>query len=201
MFKLAPLALFPCLAFGQALDNGTVDVYFQQISSAGRLEGCSLVFTALEADTAYLRGKQIIMNGSLAVRTLSPSSLFFTGKLGTRPFDQSTKWQEPEHFYFSTANGSTAGTAKVAASDTKGYRLLIAQMDEPVMTVIREMVETREFTVGFNRKPGGQDVYTTIKIATSLRKDATGVPQKVFTDETAKSFAGCLSRLADSLAK
>lgn len=198
----AMLLLLPICAGAQALDDGTVDVYFQQITRQGELEGCSLVFTALTKDHAYYRGRQVIMNGSLAVRTLSGKELLFTGKLGTRQWllNGPSAWEPPVHFHFATKNGSTAKHAKVAESDTEGYRLLIGPAAVPeVATLLEEIAETGEFSVGFNRKAGGQDVYSPIKINVSLKRDANGNAMRVTNDRTAADFFECTSRLAKSL--
>jgi hypothetical protein len=191
----------PAWCFAQSLDSGTYDVYFQQLSRDGQLDGCSLVFTALANDTAYLRGEQIVMNGSLAIRTLSGEDLAFTGKLGTRQLlASSPKWDAPAHFYFSTRNGSTAGIAKVIESDTEGYRLLIGRAtDDGFMRMLKDMAGTGEFTVGFNRKPGGQDVYSSIKMNVALTKDSNGVASRITNDETPRDFFKCMSRLAAKL--
>jgi len=193
---------FPALAGAQGVDNGTYDVYFQQLSRAGELEGCSLVFTAIVSDTAYLRGDQVVMNGSMAIRTLSRNGLSFTGKLGTRPLQNLAQWEAPSHFYFSTANGTTAGGAKVIPSDTDGYRLLVGNaLDKKLLAILEDMSNKGEFTVGFNRKPQGQDVYTSIKMSAAVRKDANGAAVRYTNNETGKDFFECMSRLATKLAR
>jgi hypothetical protein len=202
MKLLALLLLLPVVACAQALDDGTVDVYFQQITREGELEGCSLVFTALTRDHAYRRGAQIIMNGSVAVRTLDRTDLVFTGKLGTREWKSGGPgpWEEPTHFHFATKTGSTAKHAKITKSDTTGYRLLIGPALEPeVMAIFKDMAETGEFTVGFNRAPGGQDVYSPIKINVALKRDASGNAVRSENDGTGKDFFDCMTRLATTL--
>lgn len=191
--------LAPVLVAAQSPDNGTVNVYFQQISAAGQLEGCSLVFTALEADYVYLRGQQIVVNGSIAIQTLS-GDLLLTGKLGTRRFLDLGKWEAPEYFYFASANGTTAGKAKVMAAETAGYKLLLSRAtEEPILGFVKDLVSAQEFTVGFNRVPQGQDVYTTIKMNVALKRDAAGNAQRVESNDTAQSFLSCVSKLTTSL--
>jgi hypothetical protein len=207
MKRLALALLLPTatLAGAQPLDDGTIDVYFQQISRQGMLEGCSLVFTALARDHAYLRGAQVVMNGSIAVRTLGNNDLLFTGKLGTRRWQgdgPSKEWEAPAHFHFATKNGSTAEHAKITQAETPGYKLLIARATEDgVFTLVKEMTATGEFTVGFNRKPDGQDVYSPIKINVALTRDERGNVIQTRNDETGREFAACLSRLAVDLTK
>jgi hypothetical protein len=196
---LAALALaLPFSSQAQDFDTGTVDVYFQQVLVAGQLEGCSLVFTALERDNAYLKNEQVILNGSFVVRTMK-GGLYFTGKLGTRPLADPQKWAAPEHFYFATTNGTTAGKARIFPADTPGYRLLMASaLEEPVSTFLMELMDEQAFLVGFNRKPGGQDVYTRVKLNVSLKRDASGNARQAQNDETPREFAGCMQRLLSS---
>lgn len=197
---VALVALSPLLASAQAQDTGTVDVYFQPVRVEGRLEGCSLVFTAMERDNAYLKNEKIVMNGSFVVRTMNRTNLFFTGKLGTRRIGDMAKWDEPHYFYFATTKGTTAGVAQIHASDTPGYKLLLAPaLSQPVTTLLMEIIDEGRFTVGFNRKSGGQDVFTTIKINTSLKRDAAGNASIVENEETLPAFASCISDLMTSV--
>jgi hypothetical protein len=202
---LAIALLVPTLAGAQALDDGTLDVYFQRITREGALEGCSLVFTALTKDHAYTRGAQVVMNGSIAVRTLGNNDLLFTGKLGTRRWQGGgplKDWEAPAHFHFATKNGTTAPHAKMAQADTPGYKLLIARaIEDDVLTLLKEMSDTGEFIVGFNRKPGGQDVYAPIKIDVALKRDERGNAALGRNEKTGRDFAECMSSLVTDLRK
>jgi hypothetical protein len=202
MRKAALALLLPCSIGAQTLDNGTVDVYFQPVTAQGRAEGCSLVFTSLERDFQYLQGQQVVLNGSIAIRVIDGNDLMFTGKLGTRPFVGGSpgKWDAPAHFYFATRNGTTAGHAVIADSDTEGYKLLIGRVsNDNVMKLLKEMGETQTFTVGFNRRPGGQDVHSSIRMNVALKKDDRGNARQVLNDETPAQFFDCLARLASDL--
>jgi hypothetical protein len=179
----------------QDMPDGTVDVYFQQLSSDGKLDGCSLVFTSLVRDFATQRGTQFIVNGSIAIRKLGPEQLMLTGKLGTRPFLAQNEWQPPAHFFFATSNRSTAGRAKIADSDTPGYKLLLAPMDTELIRFLEELGKSGQFTAGFNRRAGGQDIATPIKLNVRLKKDANGNAVRLQNDETQADFFGCLGKL------
>ena len=202
MFKtLFPFALLVSMSvYAQPLPMGTIDVYFQQLSKGGVPDGCSLVFTTNVADTAYLKGAQVTMNGSIAVRSLDGKSLSFTGKLGTRTFEQAdSKWVEPVYFYFSTKNGTSAGKGKVIAAETQGYKLLIANaFDESVMRLIVDIAHTGNFTVGFNRKTNGQDVYSPVDVSVSLKQESDGA-RIVKNLETKKDFEECFIQLLGDL--
>jgi hypothetical protein len=200
------LLLASSTSFAQlALNDGTVDVYHEELRAEGRLEGCSLVFSSLKRDTAYLGGQQVLVNGSFAIRTLDRPDLFLTGKLGTKRINKdgtpAGAWERPVHFYFSTRTGSTA-TSNIQDAETAGYRLAVVRAtDEPVMRFLKELSQTGEFTVGFNRKAGGQDVLSQIKLDVSLKQDASGTGV-ISTDPTTRpKFADCLSRVLDDLAK
>lgn len=202
MKRVAAAILWPFAAIAQPLDSGTVDVYFQQLSREGKLDGCSLVFTSLVNDYMYLNGAQVIMNGSIAVRAMSNKSIAFTAKLGTKPFlRNSPKWDAPVHFYVATKTHSTAGRANFVDGDHEGYRLLITQLDSNFAGMFKEMVETHQFTVGFNRKPGGSDVYTVVKMNVQLTKDANGNAAQVINEETAPQFFDCVGDLAKSISR
>lgn len=199
MFKRLVLTIvfFAAGVNAQQVSNGTADVYFQQLSRDGVLDGCSLVFTSLVSDTAYSKGAQIVMNGSIAIRTLGKGQLSFTGKLGTKPFlDTTNNWIEPANFYFSSDSGTTARVAKVIQSDTKGYKLLIGDaFNDKIFALIEDILRTGEFTAGFNRKLGGQDVYTLVEVNTSLRSNPDGTAQRTQSTVTPLAFNACLGRL------
>lgn len=200
LLALSAVALAPVPSWAQ-LDNGTVDVFFQELTASGALEGCSLVFSAIEQDYSYRSGKQVLMNGSVALRILdTKQGLVFAGKLGTRDLSVGSKWVKPAYFYFASAHGTTAGHAIITESGTEGYKLLLGDASaESILRLVQDMAERKEFRVGFNRKPGGQDVNTTIKMNIALKKDAAGHAQTVKNDETARDFFNCTSRLASSL--
>lgn len=67
------LFVFGCLIakaiYGQDDDSiyGTHAVVFQPVQSAGSLQGCTLVYRAVQADYAYRRGKPIVIVGNIAV--------------------------------------------------------------------------------------------------------------------------------------
>jgi len=188
--------LFACFrAFAQDMPDGTVDVYYQPQSADGQLNSCMLVFTSLVRDHATMKGAQVIVNGSIAIRKIGAERLMFTGKLGTRPFSAQNQWQAPAHFFFATANRSTAGLAKIADAESPGYKLLIAPMGDEIIQFLEEMGRSGEFTVGFNRKAGGQDVRVPVKIAVSLTKDVNGSAVKVDNEKTRVDFYACLSKL------
>ena len=201
---LAAAILCSPALLAQPLESGTYDVYNQDISVEGVLEGCSLVFTAVVTDTAYLDGAQVLLNGSIALRTLGRKALLFSGKLGTRRLLASGlgEWEQPSHFHFFTKTGTTAGHVKILDAETPGYRLLIGPATQgPVFTLVKEMASEGGFSVGFNRKPGGQDVTASIDVAASIKRDASGVAHRVRNNETAISYAGCVSRLVSDLSR
>lgn len=190
---------FQVPAAAQGMDNGTVDVYFQRITAAGKLEGCSLVFTTVTSDTAYLRGAQVLINGSLAMR-LTNNTILYSGKLGTRDLagvlSGQGKWSAPTHFHFSSRNGSTAASGKIAQSETEGYRLLIGPVDSQFQKFLGDLADSGEFTVGFNRKPDGQDVLAPVNLTTALKQDASGKAVRVTNPDTPREFFECVSQLA-----
>ncbi|HET8745696.1 MAG TPA: hypothetical protein VFM98_08825 [Ramlibacter sp.] len=188
----------------QVVPDGTYDVYQQEITVEGRLEGCSLVFTTITTDTAYSGGKQILLNGSIALRRSRDRDLVFTGKLGTRKLAATGPgvWEKPAHFHFFGATGTTAGHAQFVDAENEGYRLLLVRAtEEDVMHLLVDMIGTAEFSVGFNRKPGGQDVTSKIRMNVSLQRGPNGQMRPVENPQTAVDYARCVSRVIDSFAQ
>lgn len=201
---IAALLFMSCGAGAQSLDEGTWDVENQDITIEGRLDGCSLVFTAVTRDNAYLGGKQVILNGSIALRTVGKTDLFFTGKLGTRQWGDAGpgKWEAPVHFHFFSPTGTTAGKVKIMDAETQGYRLLLGRAtDDEILRLVTDISKNGEFGVGFNRRTGGQDVVSQIKINTSLKRTPNGGGERVTSNDVPVAYATCVARLLDGLTK
>lgn len=188
----------------RVLDDGTYDVYEEDISAEGHLEGCSLVFTTIATDNAYSGGKKVLLNGSVALRTLGQKDLLFAGKLGTRKIlpGGPGPWESPQHFHFFSKTGSTAGLVKIADAETAGFRLLIGRAtDDGIMKLINDMADSSEFSVGFNRKQGGQDVTSHVNMKVGLKRGPNGEMRLVENPQTSLDYASCVSRLIDGLVK
>lgn len=198
--RMLLVALFPVCAMGQSLDDGTYDVFFQEVTKAGRLEGCSLVFSALARDYVHFNGEQFILNGNVAIQTFKGDDLYFTAKLGLkRLLNQKAGHLPPAEFYVASGGYSTAGKAKFADSDVPGYRLLITDLDDAVPKMLSAISETGKFRLGFNQKPGGMDLNSTIDVSVSLTRDANGNAQRLVNHETQRDFGDCVARLADAV--
>ena len=204
MKSFLALLLLPLALQAQAQDSGTYEVYFQPLSIAGKLEGCSLVFTGLVRDFFYSKGAQVIVNGSIGYRTLNrPDSLMFAAKLGTKPLMQgggSSDWVAPSHFHFATKSASSAGKGKLVDGEP-GYRLLVTHADRDMLRFLEEMVDAGGFVVGFNRKPGGQDVLLRIQLDVSVTEDASGNTVQVRNEETVADFMTCIGQLVSAIKK
>lgn len=206
MWKLLAAALLvgPTTVGAQHLADGTYDVYFQEISAEGRLEGCSLVFTTITTDSAYLGGKQVLLNGSVALRTLGRTDLLFAGKLGTRQLLQAGPgaWERPVHFHFASDSGTTAGAVQIMDGENDGYRLLLGRAtEEPILSLVKDITKANQFSVGFNRKTGGQDVTAVVKLNVSLQRSPSGEVRIATNNETAMRYSMCVSRLIDGLSE
>jgi hypothetical protein len=194
---IAAAALFSSMsASAQDLPDGTVDVYFQQVSEGGALRGCSLVFTTVTRDFATLKGAQVILNGSFAFRFEKSGAAVIVGKLGVRQLTDAA-WTAPEHFFFEAEGKSTAPHAKFSKAENEGYKILFTPLKGEVTDLVGELLKNGSMTIGFNRRPGGMDVLAPIRLNVQLTKDQSGTAIQVTSDETPKAFASCVSRLAD----
>jgi len=85
-------------------------------------------------------------------------------------------------------------------AESNGYKLLLANaFDERVLALIMDIIKTQEFTVGFNRKHGGLDVYTVVNINTSLQRNPDGTSQWVQSTATPLAFNSCIGRLFEDI--
>jgi len=67
--KLSILLTLVFVGFANAQEDdsivGTISVSFQPIQVSGELQGCTLVYNAVQNDFAYLKGSQVVSIGHL----------------------------------------------------------------------------------------------------------------------------------------
>lgn len=65
-----------------------------------------------------------------------------------------------------------------------------------MLKFLEELGKTGQFTAGFNRRAGGMDVTTNIKLNVSLKQDEKGNAARVLNEGTRAEFFECLEKLA-----
>lgn len=175
---------------------GTINVRFEPQFVEGDLAACSLVYTAIQKDNAYLNGLLVAINGNLTFRNIK-DKVVFSLKLGLKEVLGNHKFVRPNFAYLKTENYSTARVKAHIFDGDEGYRLYVYSLtDTSVMELFKEMIELQRVTIGFNRKKTGIDVLVPL----DLRVVDTNVSDNQFertrSDETMLKFTGCVGKLA-----
>ncbi|MHB1076400.1 hypothetical protein [Thiobacillus sp.] len=190
------------LAAGMADIAGTYSVTFQPVTSAGKLEGCSLVYTAAMLDYVYQKGAAVMVGGSITYYQNDKQQPALALKLGlANALSDDQKTEPPYYAFIRTKNGTTAGAKFVSHdSDVSGYRIFLYQLTEKSVNVVGDLLGGVNPTIGFNRTPKGVDATFPLDLSveeTTASND--GQPQRKHSNAATEGFANCFAELASSL--
>ena len=168
---IATLFLFSFANIANALDDdsiiGTHSVKFQPIQVGGELQGCTLVYMAVQYDSAYLDGSPVVIVGNIGIGQFG-ANLILTLKVGVKNLVGNGTIVRPNFAYLQTKSYSTAKVKQQAANGNEGFRLYTYSLFDPtVLNLYKEIMDSGKVTVGFNRKKGGMDVLVPIDLSVS----------------------------------
>ncbi|MDP1645234.1 MAG: hypothetical protein Q8L71_06985 [Thiobacillus sp.] len=189
------------LAASMADITGTYSVRFEPVSSAGKLEGCSLIYTAVMLDYVYQNGAPVMVGGNITYHQ-NGNQPGLALKLGLSNALSSDQRVEPPHYAFiRTKNGTTAGAQFVTYdSDIRGYRVFVYQLTEKSTNVIGDLLGGLNPTIGFNRTPTGVDATFPLDLSVEdVAASKNGQPQRKHSNAATEGFANCFAELASSL--
>ena len=197
---IATLFLFSFANIANALDDdsiiGTHSVKFQPIQVGGELQGCTLVYMAVQYDSAYLDGSPVVIVGNIGIGQFG-ANLILTLKVGVKNLVGNGPIVRPNFAYLQTKSYSTAKVKQQAANGNEGFRLYTYSLFDPtVLNLYKEIMDSGKVTVGFNRKKGGMDVLVPIDLSVSDAESPDG--DKVVrkrSNEAVSNFAICSTTL------
>ena len=168
---IATLFLFSFATLANALDDdsiiGTHSVSFQPIQVGGELQGCTLVYMAVQYDSAYLDGSPVVIVGNIGIGQFG-ANLILTLKVGVKNLVGNGPIVRPNFAYLQTKSYSTAKVKQKAMNGDEGFRLYAYSLFDPtVINLYGEIIDSGKVTVAFNRKKGGMDVLVPIDLSVS----------------------------------
>jgi len=187
------------LAYAQDDDSiyGTHSVVFQPVQVGGEVQGCTLVYRAAQADSAYLGGKPVVIVGNIGIAQFG-TGLWLTLKVGVKELVGDHPFVRPNFAYLQTKSHSTAKAKQQTRDGADGFSLFVYSLyDSSVMALYGEMMDLRKVTIAFNRKKNGMDVLVPVDFDVIDAKYPGGdkVVRKRSSD-TMANFAGCSTTLA-----
>ena len=197
---IATLFLFSFATLANALDDdsiiGTHSVSFQPIQVGGELQGCTLVYMAVQYDSAYLDGSPVVIVGNIGTGQFG-ANVILTLKVGVKNLVGNGPIVRPNFAYLQTKSYSTAKVKQSARNGDEGFRLYVYSLFDPkVLDLYKEIMDSGKVTVGFNRKKDGMDVLVPIDLSVSDAESPDG--DKVVrkrSNEAVSNFAICSTTL------
>ncbi len=180
---------------------GTHWVRSQPVQVGGQLEGCSLVYLAVQADRVYLNGDQVAINGSLVLRSAQGNSLGLMLKIGLKNMTKGSPLERPNFAYIQTASGTSASAKQQILDGDEGYRLFIYNAKDPaIFKMIEDLTNNSKVSIGYNRKKDGMDVIVPLDL-TVVDSEYTA-DQRVIRKNSPESilgFSDCVVKLMDDV--
>lgn len=176
---------------------GTHSVVFQPVQVGGELQGCTLVYRAVQADSAYLGGKPVVIVGNIGVGQLG-AVLALTMKVGVKELGDHP-FVRPNFAYLQTKSHSTAKAKQQTRDGDEGFSLFVYSLyDSSVMDLFTEMMDSRKVTVAFNRRKNGIDVLVPVDfdVIDAEYPGGDSVVRKR-SKETVINFSDCFLTLAN----
>lgn len=152
------------LAQGDDSIFGTHSVVFQPLQVGGELQGCTLVYRAVQTDSAYLGGKSIVIVGNIGIIQFG-ANLRLKLKVGVKELVGNRPFVRPNFAYLQTKSHSTAKAKQKAIDGDEGFSLFVYSLYDPsVLALYVEMMDLGKVTVAFNREKNGIDVLVPVDL-------------------------------------
>lgn len=176
--------------------EGTIFVKPHRETVDGVLTGCGLEFTALTRDFATKQGAPVKLVGSFYLRPHKTSGLAYVLKLGLYDGFSTDNAIAPNNAFISAPNGKIPVKAIRVAAENPGFALFVGGLDDAVTDAYAAIVEKNSLVVGFNRKPGQQDVSVSLDLSvTDTQFNEAGGVTRQRSGESVDVFAGCSGEL------
>lgn len=205
--SLAVCLIYGFSSFSQATDpiaelvqklEGTLYVIPHRETADGVLTGCGLEFAALKRDFSTKRGAPVKIAGSFYLRPNPNTGLAYVLKLGVFDGLSFENGFAPNNAFISAPNGKTPAKAIKTQAENPGFALFIGGLDSDVTAAYAAITEKSQLVVGFNRKPGQQDVTFILDLAvidTQMQNDEV---VRKRSNEPVHSFVACSTDLLNS---
>lgn len=182
-----------------ALVEGTAYVASHRNTKDGEPSACGLEFSVITRDLSTKQGAPVILTGSYFINLVDGIGLGYMLKLGIRDgLDARVQPTRPNLATIRAARGKAVKHAFNAPGQDPGYALFGGPLSDDALQVYEAIVTERSFVVGFNRKPGQQDV--SVKVDLTV-KDSRAEGEKMVRDrspEMVDEFVSCSADLVDA---
>jgi hypothetical protein len=177
---------------------GTISAVSQPKFSDGKLEGCTVEYSALFQDWIYSRGAFVKLDGSFGLMTAN-SNLAVVLKVVLHDIDLPSMKLTPSPpasaYLVSGASTSKPFFFRKIESDTPGALFSIFKLDG-TFEIISKSLLAETVTIAFNRRAGGSDITVPIDLTV---EDTAANGRKTRSHQLGQKFFECAKKLANSL--
>jgi hypothetical protein len=175
--------------------EGTIYTVFHKETAEGKLQGCGLEFSALKLDFSTKKGAPVKLVGSFYFRLATSDKLGYMLKLGLYDDIGADKANAPFYAFVRAPRGNAPKKAVRMDAESEGYALFVGLLDAEVVAVYKSISEQKQMTIGFNRKPGQQDVTAIIDLTVIDMQIRDGEFIRARSDVPVADFIACTSEL------
>jgi hypothetical protein len=188
---------------------GTLETRYRELSYAGNLSGCELSFETIAQDFAYNHGGEIVGIGSISVNSVESKSGIILGifiKLGLlEKFigqNSETEITAPNYVFIKSKNFNSSRQPYASVeSDTKGYTLIALKDYIESIKLLDDVIQEGNFTIGFNKKENGMDVYLPVDITVKETITNDGSFKRIHSNDALSNFTTCFSKMLEKVSK
>ncbi|PVE06108.1 hypothetical protein B472_12665 [Limnohabitans sp. Rim28] len=172
--------------------EGTIYVIPHRESADGSLTACGLEFGALKRDFSTMKGAPVKLVGSFYLRPHTTTGLAYMLKVGAFDGFGSTNGFAPANAFIRGPNSRAPKKAIRLEAENKGYALFVGSLDDEVIAAFAGIAEKKQLVVGFNRKPGQQDVIFNLDLTViDTKMGSDGQPIRNRTNAAVDEFLTC----------
>lgn len=190
------LAQEPAAAAAAALVEGTMFTVPHRSSIEGRVNACGLEFGAIQRDFSTKQGQPVRLSGSFYIRPFPGGGLGYSLKLGLYDgLPPKSVMTAPANAFVKARHDGAAPKGIRSDSDSPGYALFSGAAGNEIVAVIGSILSKREMMVGFNRRPGQQDVVATIDLTVTDMSIVGERVERTRSNAPVDDFAACMGEL------
>ena len=182
---------------------GTSSVEFFEVSRAGKVEGCSLVYKAVFPDVVYRSGALQVAVGNITFNVIGKKTVGLSLKVGTRPLlDANAPFEPPNFAYLVTSNGSTARVEQTSANLDDGFKLFVYSFVDPSFPkIFQGLLQDEVVKIAFNRTDNGVDQQFDVDLRVESSHLVDGKIERIRSEKSIVQFIECLDPLMNSIAE
>lgn len=176
--------------------EGTIYVIPHRESADGSLTACGLEFGAFKRDFSTMKGAPVNIVGSFYLRPHSVTGLAYMLKAGIFDGFDYTNLFAPANAFIRGPNSRAPKKAIRQEAENKGFALFVGALDDEVIAAYAGIAEKKQLVVGFNRKPGQQDVTFNLDLTViDTKMGADGQAIRKRSNAAVDEFIACSGEL------